>query len=376
MSFLYSLLSALFELLTVDSLRQFYRTYIPISIVRWLIRTMLTLPSPLARSAVYHFSKPLANQTDWIKFINSTHWKGAIIASNVMHDSEQIALNRLMNADLVIYKVHGGGFRVGHCVMYMDAFISWLTILKDNHGINAVIMSVEYGLAPEVYYPGPVVECANAYQYLTSKLGVSPSKIIISGDSAGGIISLEMLCHIYAPELLVDPLARRTNFDLDLPAGILLSSPVISVNQTSETWKQFAGSDLVSHKLFELVIKEYIKLTMNRLDNVAMFKIFNNLTQGGLEHICQGGILFFVGEEEVFSQDIYDFAHLIKQTTTKLQVDMCKAPFPHDWYLIRDIVDLQSMPMMKHFDDYMAKWCQRSLSLAANHGLLLPLPTD
>lgn len=185
-----------------------------------------------------------------------------------------------------------------------------------------------------------------------------------------------MLCHVYAPELLVNPLAQRNNFDLDLPAGILLSSPVISVNQTSETWKKFAGSDLVSHKLFELVIKEYIKLTMNRLDHVAMFKIFNNLTQGGLEHICQGGILLFVGEKEVFSQDIYDFAHLIKQKPAKLRVDLCKAPFPHDWYLIRDIVDLQSMPMMKYYDDFMAKWCQQSLSMATNQRHLLPLSTD
>lgn len=107
MSFVYSLLFVLFELITGDSLRQLYRTYVPICIIQWLIRTILTLPSPMARLAIYHFSKPLANQRDWIKLIENDHWKGAIIAANAMHDSEQMALNRLVNADLVIYEVHG-----------------------------------------------------------------------------------------------------------------------------------------------------------------------------------------------------------------------------------------------------------------------------
>ncbi|KAI8330471.1 Alpha/Beta hydrolase protein [Chlamydoabsidia padenii] len=355
------LLLYLLELFTVDILRQQYRSYLPVSFTRWLIRFVLVLPPSLARMTIYHLSKPLASQQTWIKLFNNHHWKGAIIAPDIMTDTDETALDRLMNADLVIYEVHGGGFRVGHCVMYMDAFISWLTILKETHGINAVIMSVEYGLAPKVHYPGPVIECANAYRYLTGKLGVSPSKIIVSGDSAGGIISLEMLCHIYAPGLLTNPMAQRTNDKLDPPAGILLSSPLISVNQTSDTWKRYVDTDLVSSKLFDLVLKEYIQLSINPLDKLAMLHLYNNLTlAGGMAHICRGGVLFFVGETEVFSQDIYDFADLIRQQTS-LKVDLYKAPLPHDWYVIRDIVHLKDMSMVQHYDDLMAKWCYQRL---------------
>jgi hypothetical protein len=176
-----------------------------------------------------------------------------------------------------------------------------------------------------------------------------------------GIISLEMLCHIYAPGLLTNPHAQRTNFDLDLPAGILLSSPVVSVNQTSESWKKYAGSDIVSHKLFELVIKEYIALKKNKLDKMAMLSLFNNLSHGGMEQICQGSMLFFVGEKEVFSDDIFAFADIIKKTTSKLKVNICKAQYAHDWYLIREIVRQEDKPMLKRCDEIVAKWCDRAV---------------
>ncbi|ORZ15640.1 Alpha/Beta hydrolase protein [Absidia repens] len=357
----YPLLAAFLVLIVLDRARQQIKKNAPPSFVQWLLRTLLISPSPVARLAIYDLTKPSNHQKKWIKRFDNHHWKGAIIAHNIESDTAQTALNRLKTADLVIYEVHGGGFRVGHCVMYMEAFISWLTVLKRNHGINAVIMSIEYGLAPRVSYPGPVIECINSYRYLTSDLGVSPSKIIVSGDSAGGIISLEMLCHIYAPGLLSNPYAQRTNFDMELPVGILLSSPVVSVDQTSESWKKYAESDIVSHKLFELVIKEYLALKKNKFEMLAMLNIYNNLSKGGMDHICQGGVLFFVGEKEVFSDDIFAFADIIKNTTSNLTINVCKAPYAHDWYLIREIVRHKDAPMVKQSDDIMAEWCNRAL---------------
>ncbi|KAI8340209.1 Alpha/Beta hydrolase protein [Chlamydoabsidia padenii] len=344
----------------MDIARQQIKKNAPAAIVQQTLRTLMTLPAPLARMAVQDASKPIGGQKKWIKRIDNEYWKGAIIAPDAKKDTEQSVINRVKNADLVIYEIHGGGFRVGHCVMYMDAFISWLTVLKQNHGVDAVIMSVEYSLAPKTCYPAPVMESVSTYQYLTSTLGVSPSKIIVSGDSAGGIIALEMLCHVYAPGLLINPHAKRTNFDIDLPAGILLSSPVVSVNQTSDSWKKYANTDIVSHKLFKLVIKEYIALKKNQLDSMAMLTLFNNLSQGGMEHICQGTMLFFVGEKEVFRDDILAFAAMVKKTA-KVKVNICKAHYAHDWYLVREIVRQEDKHMLKRCDDITAKWCDRAV---------------
>lgn len=89
--------------------------------------------------------------------------------------------------------VVGGAFRVGHCTMYMDVFQNWIHLLKEEHNINALILSVDYsmsayliwttdlkltnngqlGLAPENMYPVPVLECVAAYEYLVNTLHVS-----------------------------------------------------------------------------------------------------------------------------------------------------------------------------------------------------------
>jgi len=82
-----------------------------------------------------------------------------------------------------IYDVHGGGFIVGD--------------LEMNHGANVrlarelgiVVVSVDYRLAPETPFPGPL-EDAYAGLLWTAKhadeLGIDPRRIVLHGSSAGG----------------------------------------------------------------------------------------------------------------------------------------------------------------------------------------------
>jgi acetyl esterase/lipase len=56
--------------------------------------------------------------------------------------------------------------------MYMDVFIYWIETLKRRYNINALILSIEYGLAPENKYPSPMIECTEAYRYLLYTLKV------------------------------------------------------------------------------------------------------------------------------------------------------------------------------------------------------------
>lgn len=41
-------------------------------------------------------------------------------------------------------QIIGGAFRLGHCLMYMDIFITWIQLLKEKYNINALILSVDY----------------------------------------------------------------------------------------------------------------------------------------------------------------------------------------------------------------------------------------
>lgn len=91
----------------MDIARQQIKKNTPAAIVQQTIRTLITSPAPMARVAIHDLTKPTGNQKKWIKRFDNHHWKGAIIAPNVKKDSQETALERLKNADLVIYEVHG-----------------------------------------------------------------------------------------------------------------------------------------------------------------------------------------------------------------------------------------------------------------------------
>lgn len=129
----------------MDSARKQVKSLTPSPVVQQLLRQAIISPSKIAKLAINDLTKPLGSQKKWIKRFKNDKWKGVLIGENIKKDSEETALDRLKNADIVIFEIHGGAFRIGNCTMYMDAFIQWLTLLKENHGVNAIIMSIEYG---------------------------------------------------------------------------------------------------------------------------------------------------------------------------------------------------------------------------------------
>lgn len=78
---------------------------------------------------------------------------------------------------------HGGGLVMGSARNISDELLDWA------QEFGAVIVSVDYRLAPESPHPGPVEECYAALSWVAgtaSELGVDPHRIVIMGESAGG----------------------------------------------------------------------------------------------------------------------------------------------------------------------------------------------
>lgn len=79
--------------------------------------------------------------------------------------------------------IHGGGYVLGS-VERDDLLAKHLSKVA-----QCVVASVEYRLAPEHPFPGPVEDCYAALKWLathTGELGVEPARIAIGGASAGG----------------------------------------------------------------------------------------------------------------------------------------------------------------------------------------------
>lgn len=82
-----------------------------------------------------------------------------------------------------VVSMHGGGYVVGSCTMDDTKFDEWCPAL------GLVGVSVEYRLAPETPYPGPIDDCYRALVWTrehAAELGIDPRRIGITGVSAGG----------------------------------------------------------------------------------------------------------------------------------------------------------------------------------------------
>jgi epsilon-lactone hydrolase len=85
--------------------------------------------------------------------------------------------------DRVVQYLHGGGY------ILMSAEIYKRLTGHLAKAIGCRVLNVDYGLAPENPHPGPVNDSVKAYRWLLDQ-GFRPDHIAISGDSAGGGLTL------------------------------------------------------------------------------------------------------------------------------------------------------------------------------------------
>ncbi|KAI9277048.1 Alpha/Beta hydrolase protein [Phascolomyces articulosus] len=334
----------------------------PAQIVLQTLRTTLTLPPAAARSVINELTKPTSSQKTYIKHISNSFWKGTLIGKNIKYDSDAEAVRRLRRADVVIFNIHGGGFRTGNSTMYMTSYITWLDMLQEKHGLDAIMMSVEYGLAPVHKYPGPVFECMKAYKHLTQELHVPSWKVIFSGDSAGGALCLETLMRTYAPSIINDLDAPRTNFDIGLPAAMLLVSPLITPETNSWSWENLEKHDMVTQHLAKLVFKEYLDFPNVDPEDVPILKLAK--VEKDFERFAPKNVLVFVGDKEVMRDDILHLANAVEKDG-KINIRVCKESYPHDWFLIREIVKQKDKYMLEQYDEVFVDFAAYAVAEAA-----------
>jgi len=95
---------------------------------------------------------------------------------------------------------------------------------------SLVCISIDYRLIPDNPFPAALLDGVAAYQYLVENLGVSPSQIIIGGDSAGGHLAATVtlaLQRLGAPQ----------------PAGLVLFSPWLDVSLSGQSVKELKAND-------------------------------------------------------------------------------------------------------------------------------------
>ncbi|RPD65114.1 hypothetical protein L226DRAFT_19403 [Lentinus tigrinus ALCF2SS1-7] len=126
---------------------------------------------------------------------------------------------------IVLY-LHGGAY-----YMFSAATHRLITIPLAKY-LDARLFAVDYRLAPETRFPGPLHDAVSAYFRLIDDLHVPPENIIVAGDSAGGGLALALLMYL------------RDN-SYPLPSGAILLSPWVDLTMSCESWDSNAPYDII-----------------------------------------------------------------------------------------------------------------------------------
>ena len=118
---------------------------------------------------------------------------------------------------------HGGGFVLGG-IASCDHICRRLAVEA-----GVVVVSVEYRLAPEHRFPGPLHDCEDAVDWVLEQ-GWDASRLVVGGDSAGGNLAAALALRL-----------RDRGTPL---AGQLLVYPAVDMTSSSEGLRSYRGLGL------------------------------------------------------------------------------------------------------------------------------------
>ncbi len=196
----------------------------------------------------------------------------------------------------VVLYLHGGGYATGS----IKSHAGLIGKLALETGITH--LAINYRLAPEHPYPAALDDVISAYLWLTNKEYFSTNDIIISGDSAGGGLTLASLLKI--KELgLSQPLAAVTLSpwtDLTVTGDSALTEPerdpFLDVEYARQWGLWYAGSQ-------------------DKLKNPLISPLYGDLND-------LAPILVQVGTEEILLSDSVHFATNAAFSNTKVELEI------------------------------------------------------
>ena len=142
------------------------------------------------------------------------------------------------NMEKVILYVHGGGYVSGSCNDHRG-FVS-----KFAKSCGYTNLTYEYRLAPEHPFPAALDDSLKVYKWLLDK-GYNPQNIVISGESAGGGLTLAILLALKEKNIL-------------LPAAAVAISPWTDLTCSSKSYTTKNKVSLAPLNSWHVFSKHYV----------------------------------------------------------------------------------------------------------------------
>jgi acetyl esterase/lipase len=144
-----------------------------------------------------------------------------------------------------VYWIHGGGYILGSALMPDPRVHHWA------HALDCVVVAVEYRLAPECPYPGPLDDCRRGLRWTArhaDELGIDPSRVALVGESAGGGLAAALALQLrdegdrgLCCQVLIYPMIDDRNATV---SSHIHAAPVWSREANLLGWRAYLGPHL------------------------------------------------------------------------------------------------------------------------------------
>ena len=153
------------------------------------------------------------------------------------------------NLPVIVY-YHGGGFVIANVNVYDSA----PRVLA--HGVNAVVVSVAYRLAPENKFPTAHNDAYAAYEWVTknaASIKGDPNKIAVAGESAGGNLAV------------ATAIAARDK-KIKTPSAIISVYPIAQIDMNNKAYTQYQSAKPLDKPMMMWFTKNYVNTMADAKD--------------------------------------------------------------------------------------------------------------
>ncbi|CAO3702126.1 unnamed protein product [Rhizopus stolonifer] len=263
--------------------------------------------------------------------------RGYWIAENFKYDTKKEAIaDRIMEANVILFWIPGGGFRFDPSRLYVPTFATWMRALETEKGLKSMVFIPNY--RREQLFPAAIKDIADAYDWLINTLQVDPNKVIIGADDAGVAIALDTLMLKIPSEIK--------------PTAMICASPYTGLEAGGESWRNNLGKDMLTEKSIIYMENNYMKqekenedeydYTVPELeyeDNLSPFGYLNSSTPMG--SFLPNRMLIYLGGHEVLLDEGGAFAS--KAREGGIQVIVTQEPTGiHLWSMLPDVLSSES----------------------------------
>jgi acetyl esterase/lipase len=187
----------------------------------------------------------------------------------------------------------------------MEFLLAWVTLLKEAGFANPALFALEYSLVPDAVYPTQVEETIAGYKFVLS-ITEDPSKVCVSGDSAGATLILSML-------LIISDHSENRN---QIPGLAMLISPWVTIISKKN---KNSPSDYLNQQSLHLYGSQYIGTKVPQNDPIASPGLCRDPHRWKMASPSRGWCFVF-GSEEVLAWECRDLIARLRKIG--IQVDV------------------------------------------------------